>query len=139
MTAGLTNRAIVDAMHRCLRPRALTAAKTQPCAGFTITDFDVTYPNKELMAEIEVLDVPAGVTLVGVTVVAAPDRTSKASYCMGVVSQSRGLALPVTVLAASTSLSFDGPTRVTGIVILAYTRDGKNVEECEVAREFTVG
>jgi len=79
------------------------------------------------------------VTLVGVTVAASPNRRSPETYCMGVASQSRGLPLPVTVMGTSTSPSFPTPTTVTGLVILAYTRDGKKLEQCEIAREFIVG
>jgi len=62
MAAGLTNQAIVDAMCRCLGPKLQKAAQAQPRCGkdFTIADFEVTYPSKELMAEVEVTGAPAG-------------------------------------------------------------------------------
>lgn len=142
MASGLTNQAIIDGMRSRIRQapqQKLTLAQGGPCSGFTVGDFEVTFPNGELIATAQVTGVPSGVTLVGITVAVAPDPTSPVTYCMGVAADNGGLALPVSIMGASTLPAFPAQTNVTGFVILAYVREGSSQEECVITQAFTVG
>jgi hypothetical protein len=143
MPSAPTNDAILAAMRRALAPAAPMAKADQadvaPCTGFGVDNFGVTYPNNELMAVVEVTQVPPGVTLLGVTVAASPGPASQQTHCMGVSYDSNGVSLPVSVLGASTSPAFSTPTKVMGTVVLAYTSDGATIEQCTITRTFTVG
>jgi hypothetical protein len=137
------NQAIVDRMLVRARAGGLQSpaprAAASDCSGFDLENFAVTYPNEELMALVEVAGAPAGVTLLGATIVATPSAASNVVYCLSVVANSAGLQLPLSLLAASTSPSFGKPTPVTGLVVLCFTRDGSSQEQCTVSRVFTVG
>ena len=140
MASGLTNQAIIDGMRGRLRQAPqlnASATQTGSCSGFTISDFEVTFP-AELIATVQVTGVPSGVTLVGVTVGAAPDPTSHVTYCMGMAADNGGLALPASVMGASTLPTFPVETSVTGFVVLAYVRDGSQ-QQCVITQSFTVG
>jgi hypothetical protein len=124
-----------------LGPRVAQAAQALPptCGSdFSIDDFAVTYPNSELLANVAVTRVPAGTALLGVTVAAVSISSAAETYCMGVASDSAGLALPISVLGASTSPSFPSATVVNGLVVLYYTQDGVG-QQCVIQRQFTVG
>jgi hypothetical protein len=58
---------------------------------------------------------------------------------MASAAEGAGLALPATLLAASSSPSFDGATSVTGFVVLAYSTDGGPLQQCVVTKQFDVG
>jgi hypothetical protein len=136
-----SNQVILDRMLAQLRRTGEKAALVQApvCAGgFSIEDFTVTYPNNELIANVAITGVPPGVTLLGVTVAATAGPSQQGTYCMGVASDSAGLAVPLSVLAASTSPSFPSPTVLTGLVILYYVQDG-TTQECVTTQQFTVG
>jgi hypothetical protein len=142
MPSAFTNQSIADGMLGCLRSGGAKAAvaQTQPCgSGFDVTDFAVTYPGNQLMANVGVAGMPAGATLLGVTVGATPDMGSGATYCMAVAADSNGLSLPVSVLATSTATSFPAPTAVVGFVVLSYSVDGEAEQQCLVTQSFTVG
>jgi hypothetical protein len=142
MASGVTNQAITDGMRSRLRQapqQKLAMAQVSPCDGFAVSDFEVTFPNGELIVTVQVTGVPSGVTLVGVTVAAAPDPTSHVTYCMGMAADNAGLALPVSVVGASTLPTFPGQTTVTGFVILSYVRAGSSEEQCVITQAFTVG
>ena len=142
MASGPTNQNIIDSMRRAIGGGAQKLAarpQSAPCgSGFTLDDFAVEYPNRELIINVNVAAVPSGSTLVGVTVAVAPGTTSPTTYCMGVAAESAGLPLPFSLLAASTSATFSSPTSVTGMVILAYTTAG-SLAQCVTTRQFTVG
>ncbi len=140
MSSSTTNQAIVDRMRSSLRSQAEQSGSALPaCSGFTFGDFSVTYPNDELMANVVVTGVPAGVTLFGVTVVAMPSASPSETSCMAVASNVSGLTLPVSLLGASSLPSFPTPTSVTGMVVLSFERKGSTQEECVVQQTFTVG
>ena len=109
------------------------------CPGFLLESFGVTYPNEELLANVEVTGVPAGATLLGATILVTPGSSSDVTYCMGVAANSAGLPLPLSLLAGTSAASFGTATQVTGMVVLCYTRDGSSQEQCTVSRAFTVG
>jgi hypothetical protein len=131
-----SNQAIVDRMLSYVRG---DAQKNNACSGdFTFDDFAVSYPSHELIASVEITRIPKGATLLGVTVLAAPNPFSAATYCMAVTADSGGLALPVSLLAATRSVAFAGPTRVAGMIILSYSLPGSGEQECTIIRQFTV-
>jgi hypothetical protein len=142
MVTALTRQAIIQRMlgHvRALGPTRLATAPPQPCGSdVTVDELAVTYPNKELIAHVAVTAIPAGATLLGVTVAVTPSPASPVTYCMGVAADSAGLPVPVSVMGASTSPSFTAATTLTGLVVLSYTRDGV-AQECVLTRQFTVG
>jgi hypothetical protein len=141
MSDQLTNPAIVQRMLRHVRGTPLLSAQsgvTGCGSAFSLDDFTVTYPNNELLANVAVTAIPAGTTLVGVTVAVSPSPSAAATYCMGVASDATGMSLPVSVLGASTSPVFSGATLVTGTVVLCYVQGGAT-QECVVTKQFAVG
>jgi hypothetical protein len=142
MSGRPTTQAIIDGMRAALRRSGLLAAtpsQPAPCSGdFRVDNFGVTYPNGELIINVQVTGLPAGATLVGATVVAVQSPGSGATYCMAVAAESAGLALPVSLLAASTSPVFSAPTKVTGTIVLAFMTDGA-LSQCVISQQFTVG
>jgi len=140
--ANTPGNEIIESMRATVRgsgQKLANSTAVPTCSsGFTVEDFSVTYPNNELIADVEITGVPDGVTLLGVTVLAAPSASGSATYCMGVVSNSQGLPIPACVMAASTSPSFSGPTVVTGMVVLCYLEDGAT-RQCTITQQFTVG
>jgi hypothetical protein len=136
------NREIVEGMRASVQASAqklASSASVPQCnSGFTVADFSVTYPNNELIADVMITGVPAGVTLLGVTVLASPSEEGSTTYCMGVASDSDGLPIPISVMGASTSPSFSAPTEVTGMVVLYYMEDG-TAQQCVLTQQFTVG
>jgi hypothetical protein len=138
---NVKSQEIRDRMTAHVRRIAQESAAVQlpKCSsGFRVDDFGVTYPNQELMATVAVTGIPAGASLLGVTVAATLSAAGSETYCMGVAANSAGLPVPVSVLGASTSPSFPRATVLTGLVVLCYSLGGAT-QECTITQQFTVG
>jgi hypothetical protein len=148
--ANSSTQAVVQRMLAALRPggqveagerqlKAAAAPQTGPCgSGYVVEDFAVTYPNGELIANVQVSSVPAGVTLMGVTIAVSPAEDPGTTYCMAVAAEGAGLSLPVSVLAASTAPQFPSATSVSATVVIAWSQGGSQ-GQCLITQPFTVG
>jgi len=138
--AGGPTAEILAQAHAHARRFAQTGDTALPtcAAGFTVTNFAITYPNDELVVIATVTGIPDGAVLQGVTIVGAPSATSATTYAMATAANSAGLPVPLSLMGASTAPSFSTATAVTGLVIITYTQAGEQ-QTCGMTQAFTVG
>lgn len=119
--------------------KSQSPAALPSCNGFKLESFSVTYPNGELIGEVDVVAVPDGVALYGVTIAVSPQSDPRTTYCMAVTDDDDGLSLPVSLLAATTAIGLDQPTAMVATLVLSYGTSPSAQKECVTTQTFTVG